>query len=183
MNKASKQLRLQGVMDTTEPVEEQSLARERLAQIRRYYIPVYDLRVVRERGVPTEAKQMRTPSDAAQLLMNYFEGLAREHFIVVLLNQKNRMIGIHTVYVGSVHTTVIRLAEVFLLAVHKCAPAILIAHNHPSSDPEPSPEDIALTREIVKAGKLLDIVVLDHLIVGDRRFVSLKERNLGFGGK
>jgi hypothetical protein len=160
--------------------DEQAAAMSRLQHIRRTYVPVVDLRIVRESKIPTEAPQIKSPSDAAHLLFQYFAGMTREHMVVMTLNQKNRVTAIQTVYVGSVHTTVVRIGELFQLAVYQCAPALIIAHNHPSGDPTPSPEDAALTREIVKAGKLLDIDLLDHLVVGDQRFVSLKERNLGF---
>jgi DNA repair protein RadC len=85
-----------------------------------------------------------------------------------------------TVYVGSLNTTWVRVSEVFRDAIRQNAAALIVAHNHPSGDPSPSPEDVALTREIISAGKLLDIEVLDHLIIGHQRFVSLKERGLAF---
>jgi DNA repair protein RadC len=161
--------------------EEKVVAMSRLQTIRRTYIPVVDFRIVRESSIAVEAPQIKSPADAAHLLFAYFEGLTREHLVVLTLNQKNRMTAIQTVYIGSVHTTVVRVGELFQLAVYKCAPAIIISHNHPSSgDPSPSPEDVALTREVVKAGHLLDIDVLDSLVIGDRKFVSLKERGLGF---
>ena len=158
----------------------QQAASDRLQSIRHTYIPVVDFRIIRESKIPTEAPQIKSPSDVAQILFPYFAGMAREHMVVLTLNQKNRVTAIQTVYVGSVHTTVVRVAELFQLAVYKCAPAIIIAHNHPSGDPSPSPEDVHLTREIVKAGQLLDIDLLDHLVVGDQKFVSLKDRGLGF---
>jgi DNA repair protein RadC len=100
---------------------------------------------------------------------------------VILLNTKNSVLGITTVYQGSVHTTVVRVSELFREAVRHNCTAIIVAHNHPSGDPTPSPEDIAVTREIVQAGKLLDIDTLDNLVIGDaNRWVSLKERGVGF---
>jgi RadC-like JAB domain len=160
--------------------EEKLVAMSRLQTIRRTYIPVVDFRIVRESSIAVEASQIKSPADAANILFAYFEGLTREHLVVLTLNQKNRMTAIQTVYIGSVHTTVVRVGELFQLPVYKCAPAIIVAHNHPSGEPGPSPEDVALTREIVKAGHLLDIDLLDHLVVGDQKFVSLKERGLGF---
>ncbi len=85
-----------------------------------------------------------------------------------------------TVYVGSLNASYIRVAEVFREAVTRNCAAVIVAHNHPSGDPTPSPEDVAVTRQLVAAGKLLDIEVLDHLVVGMQRFVSLRERGLGF---
>ncbi len=101
---------------------------------------------------------------------------------VVLLDTKNSVIDTQTVYMGSVNTTVIRVGELMRAAVRANATAVIVAHNHPSGDCTPSPEDVAVTTEIVKAGKLLDIDVLDHLVIGaGTKFVSLKERGLGFG--
>jgi DNA repair protein RadC len=84
------------------------------------------------------------------------------------------------VYRGSVNTAMIRVGEVFKEALRLNATSIIVAHNHPSSDPAPSPEDILVTRQIVEAGKLLDVEVLDHLVLAGNRYVSLRERGLGF---
>ncbi len=90
------------------------------------------------------------------------------------------MLAISQVYKGSVNTSLIRVSELFREAVRENCPALVVVHNHPSGDPTPSPEDIKITEQIVTAGKLLDIEVLDHLIIGHQRYVSLKERGLGF---
>lgn len=129
-----------------------------------------------------ERPLVRSPSDVADLLIPEMGGLEHEEMRVVLLNTKNRILGMPLVYQGSVNTTVIRVAELFRDAVRQNASALIVAHNHPSGDPTPSPEDIAVTTEIVKSGKLLDIDVLDHLVIGapPMRFTSLKERGLGF---
>jgi DNA repair protein RadC len=87
---------------------------------------------------------------------------------------------VSTIYVGSVNTAVIRIGEVFRDAVRKNSTAMIVVHNHPSGDPTPSPEDILVTRQIVEAGKLLDIDILDHLVIGRGRYVSMRERGLGF---
>jgi len=81
---------------------------------------------------------------------------------------------------GSLNTSVIRVAEVFREAVKENCAAIIVVHNHPSGDPTPSPEDVRVTRELVSAGRLLDIDVLDHLVIGHNRYVSLREKKLGF---
>jgi DNA repair protein RadC len=99
---------------------------------------------------------------------------------VACLDTKNRLLKIAKVYRGSVNTAQIRVGEVFKDAVRLNATSVIIAHNHPSLDPTPSPEDILLTRQIVEAGKLLDIEALDHLVVAGGRYVSLRERGLGF---
>ena len=100
---------------------------------------------------------------------------------VLILNQKNKVLSHPRVYEGSLHTTVVRVAELFRDAVRLNAATIIVARNHPSGDPSPSPEDAALTREIVKAGNLLDIDVLEHVVIGaSGRYVSLKDCGLGF---
>lgn len=127
------------------------------------------------------ADQIRSPADAANLLMPEMSLLEQEHLRVILLDTKNHVVAIPTIYVGSVNTTMIRISELFREAIRRNCPALIIAHNHPSSDPSPSPEDLVVTRQAVEAGKLLNIDVLDHLIIGGaNRFVSLKERGLGF---
>ena len=130
---------------------------------------------------PGEQPSVNSPADAANLLMYEMLNLTQEHLRVILLNTRNRVIGIPTVYVGSLNTSVVRLAEVFKPAIVNNAAAIIVCHNHPSSDPSPSPEDVNVTRSLVKTGEMLSIPVLDHIILGRNRFVSLKERGLGFG--
>jgi DNA repair protein RadC len=108
--------------------------------------------------------------------------LRQEHLRVLLLDTRNRLIRTVEVYQGSLNSSLIRTAEVFQDAVRSNAAAIIVVHNHPSGDPTPSPEDISVTRNLQAAGKLLDIEVLDHIILGKNRFVSLKARGLGFDG-
>ncbi len=130
---------------------------------------------------PNDRPTVRSPADAAALIMLDMAGLEQEHLRVILLDTRNRVIAISEVYKGSLNSAMIRVGELFRDAIrHNCA-ALIVAHNHPSGDPTPSPEDIAVTRQIVEAGKLLDIEVLDHLVIGQRRYVSLKEQGLGFG--
>lgn len=124
---------------------------------------------------------VRSPADVAELLIPEMAGLEQEQMRIVLLSTKNRVIGTTMVYQGSLHTTVIRVGELFREAVRRNAAAVIVAHNHPSGDPTPSPEDVSVTTEIVKSGKLLDVDVLDHLILGNGgRWTSLKERGVGF---
>ncbi|MBN1886671.1 MAG: DNA repair protein RadC [Thermoflexales bacterium] len=129
---------------------------------------------------PDERPQVKNPADAANLLMGEMSLLEQEHMRVMLLDTRNRVQGVHTVYQGSLNTTAVRVGELFREAVRANCAAIIVAHNHPSGDPSPSPEDVAVTQQIVSAGKLLDIDVLDHLVVGHNRWVSLRERGLGF---
>ncbi len=124
--------------------------------------------------------QIKSPADVAQLFMVEMMALDQEELWVACLDTKNRLIKIAKVYRGSVNTAMIRVGEVFKEALRLNAAAIVVAHNHPSSDATPSPEDILVTRQIVEAGKLLDCEVLDHLVLACNRFVSLRERGLGF---
>ncbi len=99
---------------------------------------------------------------------------------MILLDTRNRVLGIHEVYKGSLNVSMIRVGEVFREAIRRNCAAIIVAHNQPSGDSSPSSEDQAVSRELVEAGKLLDIEVLDHLVIGQNQFVSMKERGLGF---
>jgi DNA repair protein RadC len=129
---------------------------------------------------PEERPQVRSPADAANLVMSEMGLLEQEHLRIILLDTKNRVLAQPTVYVGSLNTSVIRVGELFREAIRANCASLIVVHNHPSGDPTPSPEDVAVTRQIVEAGKLLDVDVLDHLVIGKQRFVSLKERGLGF---
>jgi DNA repair protein RadC len=124
--------------------------------------------------------QIKSPSDAAQLLMLEMSHLDQEHLRTVLLDTKNRVQAVSTVYIGSLNASMVRVGEVFKDAIRQNSAALIVAHNHPSGDPTPSPEDVLVTRQIVDAGKLLDVEVLDHLVIGQGRFVSMRERGLGF---
>jgi len=128
---------------------------------------------------PHERQAITSPADAYNLLAD-MQTLEQEQMRVILLDTRNRVTAIVTIYQGSTNTTMVRIGELFREAIRANAVAIIVAHNHPSGDPSPSPEDVAITRDIVSAGKLTSIDVLDHLVVGRNRFVSLKERALGF---
>lgn len=127
-----------------------------------------------------ERIQVRSPADLATLLMREMGELDQEHLRVVCLDTKNRVQVISTLYIGSLGTAIVRVGEVFKEALRRNSAAIIIAHNHPSGDKTPSPEDILVTRQIVDAGKLLDVEVLDHLIVTRNGFTSLRTKGLGF---
>jgi DNA repair protein RadC len=106
--------------------------------------------------------------------------LDHEQMRIVLLDTKNRVQAITTIYVGSLNTSMVRVGELFKDALRWNSAAMIVAHNHPSGDPTPSPEDVLKNRQIVDAGKLLDVEVLDHLVIGRGRFVSMREKGLGF---
>ncbi|MDW8317640.1 MAG: DNA repair protein RadC [Anaerolineae bacterium] len=131
-------------------------------------------------AAPHERPQILNPADAANLLMAEMSLLSQEHLRTLLLDSRNRVMKIHTVYVGSLNAASVRVAELFREAIRANCASLILAHNHPSGDPTPSAEDVQLTRSAVEAGQLLGIDVLDHLIIGRQRFVSMKERGLGF---
>jgi DNA repair protein RadC len=132
------------------------------------------------RGDQAQRRQIKSPADVAELLLLEMSHLDQEQLRTVLLDTKNRIQAINTVYIGSLNTSMVRVGEVFKEAVRRNSAALIVVHNHPSGDATPSPEDILVTREIVQAGKLLDTDVLDHLIIGNGVWVSLRERCLGF---
>jgi len=132
-------------------------------------------------NIPNEERPLiNSPADAAALVQYEMGLLEKEHLRTVLLDRRNRVLEIVEIYQGSVWSAQVRVGEVFHAAVSRMASAIVVIHNHPSGDPTPSPDDVAVTRAMVQAGKLLDIEVLDHLVIGQGKWVSLKERGLGF---
>lgn len=130
---------------------------------------------------PQERPQVTTPRDAARLVLPEMGLLEQEQMRLLLLDTKHRLIAAITLYAGTVSECHVRVAEVFREAVRRNATALILAHNHPSGSVDPSPEDVRVTREIVQAGRLLDVEVLDHLIIGQDNFTSLHERGLGWG--
>ena len=130
---------------------------------------------------PVEERPIiNSPADAAALVQYEMGLLEKEHLKVILLDRRNHVMDVVQIYEGSVNSSQVRIAEVFRPAIQRMASAIIACHNHPSSDNTPSPDDVAVTRAMVQAGKLLDINLLDHLILSIRGFVSLKEKGLGF---
>lgn len=129
---------------------------------------------------PAERAAINSPADAAALVQYEMSALEQEHLRVILLDRRNRVLETVEIYKGSVNSSQVRVGEIFKEAIRKNASALIVTHNHPSGDPTPSPDDVAVTRAIVQAGKLLDVDVLDHLVIGHNRWVSLKERGLGF---
>jgi DNA repair protein RadC len=120
--------------------------------------------------------QIKSPADAAQLVMLEMMHLDHEQLRIITLDTKNQVVENISRYRGTVNSSVLRAAEVFRPAVVRNCPAVIVCHNHPSGDPTPSPEDILVTRQLVEAGRHLDIELVDHLVIGNQRFVSLKEQ-------
>jgi DNA repair protein RadC len=129
---------------------------------------------------PKDHPILSSPESAAKLIQYEMSNLEQEHLRSLMVDTRNRLIKIKDVYCGSLNLSVVRVCEVFREAIRCNAAGILIAHNHPSGDPSPSAEDIHITSEFVRAGNLLDIKVLDHIIIGRGSFCSLRERGLGF---
>jgi len=130
---------------------------------------------------PQDRPRIGSPADAANLVLAEMSLLEQEQLRLMLLDTKNHVLKVPTVYVGNLNTSLIRVGELFrhALRTNNCA-GMIVVHNHPSGDPTPSPEDIRVTERIVEAGELMNVEIMDHLIIGRRRFVSLKERRLGF---
>lgn len=129
---------------------------------------------------PEERLQVRSPGDIANILNLEMAGLEQEQLRLISLNTKNQVLKMQTVYKGTVNSSQLRIAEIYREAMRSNATSIIVAHNHPSGDPTPSPEDIRVTESLVQAGKLLEIDLLDHLVIGHQRWISMRERGLGF---
>jgi DNA repair protein RadC len=158
-------------------IDENQLASAGLTKARaRLFKVVCELALRLSLSDPGEQKQIVSPNDAAALLQPFMAHLDHEEFRVLVLDTKNRVVANILLYQGTVNSSVLRASEVFRQAVVRNCPGILVAHNHPSSDPSPSPEDLEVTRQLLEAGKLLDIDLLDHIIIGNPRFTSLKEQ-------
>lgn len=121
---------------------------------------------------------IRSPEDAAGLVMEEMRHLDREHFRALLLNTKNQVIAREVISIGTLNSSTVHPRELFKNAIKRNAAAVILIHNHPSGDPAPSSEDLAVTGRLVEAGRIIGIEVLDHLIIGDNRFVSFKAKGL-----
>lgn len=125
-----------------------------------------------------EKIQVSSPEVLVNLLMEEMRYLKKEYFKIAILNTKNNIISIETISVGNLNSSIVHPREVFNLAIRKSASSIILIHNHPSGDPNPSPEDINITNRLIEAGNIVGITVLDHIIIGDNRYVSFKERSI-----
>ena len=143
-------------------------------------INFYTLKMVKEDSVPYEVPVIKSPTEvyqAAKQLLALHEK-PQEHFCILCLNTKNKIVGVHTISIGSLNASIVHPREVFKAAILNNASRIICLHNHPSGDPAPSKENIEITRRNVEAGEILGIEVLDHVIIGEQRYLSMKERGL-----
>jgi DNA repair protein RadC len=140
---------------------------------------MYEIKVVRERrqGYGT-VRRIREAQDVYEAFRHHFAGLDREHFLAIILDGRNHMIGFNLISIGTLTTALVHPREVFKAAILANAAAIILVHNHPSGDPNPSAEDRALTTRLKEAGELIGIRVLDHVVIADGRYVSLAEQGL-----
>ena len=152
---------------------------EQTAKPKQTSIPIYRVTLVREGKMPTYESRIRSSASAYTVLQEYLDGVDREHFVVMLLDQKHQVIGINTVSVGSLTASVVHPREVYKPAILSNCAALILGHNHPSGDPQPSKEDRAITQRLKEAGALLGINVLDHLVIGaDGRYFSFADENM-----
>ena len=130
---------------------------------------------------PEDPPSINSPQDVQRLLGPEMSQLAQEQLRVLLIDTKSQVVGQRVIYQGNISSAIVRTAEVFRPAVIEAVPSVIIAHNHPSRDPDPSPDDVMITRKLKQAAQLLDIDLLDHIVIGGKRHVSLKERGLMAG--
>lgn len=121
---------------------------------------------------------VKSPEDAIKSVKNQLKGKKREHFLVLSLDTRNHLINIQTISIGSLDSSIVHPREVFKEAISSTAASVIFVHNHPSGDPTPSEDDIKLTKRLVEAGEILGIEVLDHIIICDKDYISMKNRNL-----
>lgn len=141
-------------------------------------VQVVSLKMVREGSIPWEGNTISTPDLAYRFLRDVLADEDREHFVVVAMNRKNRPVGFHTVAIGALDHSTIVGREVYKAVLLMNAACVVFAHNHPSGDTTPSPEDVALTKALKDMGQLLGVDVMDHLVIGEHGYASLRERGL-----
>ncbi|EGQ22620.1 RadC family protein [Sporosarcina newyorkensis] len=128
------------------------------------------------RTAPQDRYKIRSPEDAANYLMTDMSSLNQEHFVALFLNVKNEVLHKQTIFIGSLNSSIVHPREVFREAFKRSAASMIISHNHPSGDTTPSREDIEVTKRLMEAGAIMGIDVLDHIIIGDQKFISLKDK-------
>jgi len=126
----------------------------------------------------SQTSRVSSPGDVAELVMPRLRFLKQEHFLVIHLNTKNKILSEETISKGTLDSSLVHPREVFKTAVKNSSAALILVHNHPSGDPQPSNDDLNLTRRLKEAGEIMGIPILDHLIIGDNKFISLREEGL-----
>ena len=139
-------------------------------------VNIVSVKLVKESSMLYKQRRVRSPQDSYELFRDYLGDVDREHFVVACLDTKNQPTNISTVHIGSLNASIVHPREVLKTAILSNANAILCCHPHPSGDPTPSPEDIEVTERLAAACNLLSIELLDHIIIGDNTFISLKEK-------
>ncbi|MCC5468090.1 JAB domain-containing protein [Pelosinus baikalensis] len=139
-----------------------------------YRIPRYSITLTKDGSFKSEIMKITKAEDAYEIMKPMMENLPVEHFQIIMLDAKCQVIGTSLVTIGTISENIVTPIEIFQRAILANSKAIILVHNHPSGDPKPSREDIALTKQIVEGGKILQIAVLDHIIIGDDKFISLK---------
>jgi DNA repair protein RadC len=146
-----------------------------------YWVPEYKVMLVRDSNGGAKAtgkkKTLTTPDDVAEIFRTYLDGADRENFCIAMLDRKGNIIGINTVSIGSLSSSIVHPREVFKPAVILGANSLILCHNHPSGDTTPSKEDIEVTKRLVDAGKIMGIEILDHVIIGDS-YTSMRSKGL-----
>lgn len=145
----------------------------------RRYISNYKIQLVKESNYIADRKIIRSPNDCFELMKVICGTCVTEQFNIIMLSTKNHVLGISTISTGTLNTSIVHPREIFQVALLQgMVASIILVHNHPSGDANPSQEDLALTKKLVEAGKVLDIPVIDHIIVGDNTYASLKEKGV-----
>lgn len=139
-------------------------------------VNIVSVKLVKESSMLYKQRRVRSPQDSYELFRDYLGDVDREHFVVACLDTKNQPTNISTVHIGSLNASIVHPREVLKTAILSNAASIICCHPHPSGDPTPSPEDIEITERLAAACKILSIELLDHIIIGDDKFISLKEK-------
>lgn len=139
-------------------------------------VNIVSVKLVKESSMLYKQRRVRSPQDSYELFRDYLGDVDREHFVVACLDTKNQPTNISTVHIGSLNASIVHPREVLKTAILSNAASIICCHPHPSGDPTPSPEDIDVTERLAEVGKIVGIELLDHIIIGDGKFISLKEK-------
>lgn len=141
-------------------------------------INIVTVKMEKVKSMLVDNKQISSPEDVFRIVNKYLDGVDREHLVLLTLDTKNKVTSINTVSIGSINTSIVHPREVFKTAILSNASSVILSHNHPSGDVTPSKEDIDITKRIKECGRILGIELLDHVIIGDDKYSSLKEKGI-----